>query len=351
MSLRYFGFDSYAFAPTPNPASLSLVAAYSPRVINRDGQRASRVASLHGRAAADAPFGPAPQARPGQGRRGWRRALVTATVALVAVPLAGIPAAHAASSNPKDEAPAASVASGQGRKSSAAAHNAPATRTGDTSAAPDSKSAQHGGAGDKSTPKSAAIGNGQAATKPAAKSADGPTSQAAAAQTSATGKSASPQGKDQSKGTKASANNQSNAQTLPSGNADLNQLLRLWGVFGAHLHIHCSELQIGDLRCLADRGNLATLERYNRPALLVIQHGTGLQTVLLSAINKKQKTVTLVGGQGARNVDIQLLKSVWTGRFEMIWRADAGVRLIRPGSVGSAVVWLRKRLTLSLIHI
>ncbi|MDA3921212.1 MAG: AAA family ATPase [Salinisphaera sp.] len=129
---------------------------------------------------------------------------------------------------------------------------------------------------------------------------------------------------------------------IPKGNADINQLLRLWGVFGAQVRTDCASLHVGDLRCLADSGDFATLKRYNRPALLVLQRGNTTQTVLLSAI--KGDTATLMGAQGTREVkQAQLLKS-WTGRFQVVWRSDSRVGLIQPGAVGDAVVWLRRRL-------
>ncbi len=100
---------------------------------------------------------------------------------------------------------------------------------------------------------------------------------------------------------------------------------------------------MGDLRCLDDTGDFATIKRYNRPALLTLQAKDHRQTVLLSGVND-DGTVTLVGGDGTRDVDRQRLLKLWTGRFKVIWRSDAGVALIQPGSVGGAVVWLRKRL-------
>lgn len=129
---------------------------------------------------------------------------------------------------------------------------------------------------------------------------------------------------------------------FPQGDADMNQLLRLWGVFGAEVHTRCDDLKVGDLRCLADTGTLKTLRLYNRPALIEIKNGDQNQTVLLSALAKNQ--ATLVGGNGTRDVSLAGLRARWDGRFRVIWRARTSVRLIRPGSVGSAVVWLRQQL-------
>ena len=129
---------------------------------------------------------------------------------------------------------------------------------------------------------------------------------------------------------------------IPDGDADINQVLRLWGVFGAQVHSRCSELHVGDLRCLTDRGSFSMLARFNRPALLTLQRGDKRQTVLLSSIDGNQ--VTLMGSNGTHQVPRTRLLKVWNGEFQVVWRSDSGVGLIQPGSVGDAVVWLRRRL-------
>ena len=129
---------------------------------------------------------------------------------------------------------------------------------------------------------------------------------------------------------------------IPAGNADINQLLRLWGVFGSQVRTSCPALRVGDLRCLAERGSFSVLERFNRPALLTIEREGARQKVLLSSLN--DDSATLVGADGTRRVARGELARLWTGEFEVIWRSDSGVSLIQPGAVGDAVVWLRRRL-------
>ncbi len=130
---------------------------------------------------------------------------------------------------------------------------------------------------------------------------------------------------------------------MPSGDADITQLLRLWGVFGSQVNTSCEALRVGDLRCLSERGGFAVLERFNRPALLTLQRDGEQQKVLLSALD--DTTATLVAADGTRRIPRERLARLWTGQFEIIWRAQAGMTLIRPGTVGSSVVWLRRRLT------
>lgn len=129
---------------------------------------------------------------------------------------------------------------------------------------------------------------------------------------------------------------------VPTGDATITQLLRLWGVFGAQVRSGCANLRIGDLRCLADTGDFSIIKRYNRPALLTIQRDGRTHKVLLSSL--EEGDATLVGSDGTRRISQAALKQLWTGEFEVVWRADSGVGLIQPGAVGSAVVWLRKRL-------
>ncbi|KEZ79022.1 ExeA family protein [Salinisphaera hydrothermalis] len=176
--------------------------------------------------------------------------------------------------------------------------------------------------------------------KDADKTSHDPKSDAGAKSDDPSKKSDKNQSKDQSKDKQSP---KKDTFTLPKGNADINQVLRLWGVFGAQIRSGCSDLHVGDLRCLDDTGDFATVRRYNRPALLILNEKNHHQTVLLSGVNK-DGTVTLVGGDGTRDVDRDRLLKLWTGRFEVVWRSDAGVALIQPGSVGNAVVWLRKRL-------
>lgn len=129
---------------------------------------------------------------------------------------------------------------------------------------------------------------------------------------------------------------------LPEGNAQLSQLLRLWGVFGNQVEASCDSLHVGDLRCLSARGTLATLMRFNRPAIVVLVHDGHRQQLLLSQLSKTHATI--VGAEDARRITRQRLADMWTGRFKMIWRADAGAVLMYPGMRGEAVSWLRRRL-------
>lgn len=132
-------------------------------------------------------------------------------------------------------------------------------------------------------------------------------------------------------------------QAVPQGSVSLDQLLRLWGVFGANVDARCGTLRVGELRCLADHdGTLAALARFDRPAILVLAVDGQRQHVLLSGLDDKQ--ATLVGASGARRMSRQQLAKVWTGAFEMVWRSSVGMTLLHRGMRGSAVAWLTQRL-------
>lgn len=131
-------------------------------------------------------------------------------------------------------------------------------------------------------------------------------------------------------------------QAVPDGSVEINQLLRLWGVFGAKVGTRCDGLHVGDLRCLSDKGTLATLARFNRPAILVLATGGDSQRVLLSALDETE--ATLVGANGASRISREQLAALWTGRFEMVWRTNVGMDLLRRGMAGQAVTWLTQRL-------
>lgn len=136
---------------------------------------------------------------------------------------------------------------------------------------------------------------------------------------------------------------------LPSGDAGLDRLLRLWGVFGNAVDDGCARLALGDLRCFSGRGGFAELERYDRPALLVLQTGPGKsegrRRVLLSRLSAD--TATLVFPEGSRELRREHLAGLWTGEFELVWRKVAAPGFAGVGTVGESVVWLRRRLALA----
>ena len=132
------------------------------------------------------------------------------------------------------------------------------------------------------------------------------------------------------------------ATPLPDGNAQLSQLLRLWGVFGAKVKSDCRNLRVGNLRCMDAHGTLKELADFNRPAILFLQQGGHTRRLLMSQLD--DDSATLTGAEGTRRIGRDQLKQAWNGRFLMIWRADAQLTHIHANMIGQAVSWLRTRL-------
>lgn len=99
------------------------------------------------------------------------------------------------------------------------------------------------------------------------------------------------------------------------------------------------------LQCLRDSGNLNTLARLNRPAVLTLFDSRGRKYyATLTALRGGRAAVTV--GSVTRNVDIHRLERLWFGDFTMLWRAPSDYRGdIRPGDRGAQVMWLGRRLS------
>ncbi|MDN5863253.1 MAG: AAA family ATPase, partial [Salinisphaera sp.] len=132
---------------------------------------------------------------------------------------------------------------------------------------------------------------------------------------------------------------------FPRGDVELAQLLRLWGIFGQPGNLGCADLAIGDLHCLRERGDLADLARFDRPAMLTLQQGDERARVILTGLDDKQ--AALLVADGARVWPRSRLARLWTGEYRMVWRLQAPVRRVVPGSIGDGVVWVRERLALA----
>lgn len=140
------------------------------------------------------------------------------------------------------------------------------------------------------------------------------------------------------------ASRETPAYPLPTGDASMSQLLRLWGVFGAEVDVRCQTLSIGDLRCIRGHGDLDEVAQFNRPALITLREGDRDAWVLLSNLDADKATLILA--DGTREWPRAELLRLWGGEYQLIWRLQSPTRRISAGSVGSAVVWLRQRLAL-----
>lgn len=125
----------------------------------------------------------------------------------------------------------------------------------------------------------------------------------------------------------------------------LSRLIRAWDT---QVHVPrgqnvCSWLENVKLECYKATGEWLDLRQMDRPAVLSLTTGRGdLDHVLLLGLT--DTTATLASPQGPMRVPLQDLDALWTGEFLLLWRRETQADYIGPGSSGSDVVWLRKRL-------
>jgi general secretion pathway protein A len=122
-------------------------------------------------------------------------------------------------------------------------------------------------------------------------------------------------------------------------------LFRLYGISydPAARTAPCKAATAAMMRCLAGRGGLADLLRFNQPALLSMETGRARYHVVLAAI-EGQAAVFSVAGE-TRRVPLAEIAPAWSGNYVLLWKAPPGIKdELSPGSHGPAVAWLRKSL-------
>jgi general secretion pathway protein A len=122
---------------------------------------------------------------------------------------------------------------------------------------------------------------------------------------------------------------QHSAETGPD-----NAFGKLFGLWGAHYIAGnvdpCTQAAQQGLECFVQRGSLAQLRLYNRPAILMLSDDAGAQhQVVLSALDDEQAHIDL---GGLRKVGIGELSRYWFGDFVLLWRPDT--RSLKPLSIG-----------------
>jgi len=93
------------------------------------------------------------------------------------------------------------------------------------------------------------------------------------------------------------------------------------------------------------RGSLAQLRLYNRPAILMLSDdGGGAHQVVLSGLDDEQARIEL--GSLSQKVGIAELSRYWFGDFVLLWKPDApgNSRPLSVGMHGEAVRHLRESL-------
>jgi len=136
---------------------------------------------------------------------------------------------------------------------------------------------------------------------------------------------------------------QYDAETDPD-NA-FNKLFALWGLrYVAGRIDPCSQALQSGLECLTQRGSLAQLRLFNRPAVLNVIDATGRShQLVLASLDAEHAQVDIGGAQ--RQIGIGDLSRSWFGDYVLLWRpAAGGSQPLALGTRNARVKWLRDSL-------
>jgi general secretion pathway protein A len=126
-----------------------------------------------------------------------------------------------------------------------------------------------------------------------------------------------------------------------------NRLFARWGLDYGDLQgvTGCERALSERLRCMWSRGTLDELLSLNRPALMWLEDGDQKSRRYVLIVGLMDDQVVLDIGDNRYQVPRSLVQALWSGKFLLLWRPPAmNVELIRPGSRGELVVWLRRNL-------
>jgi len=127
----------------------------------------------------------------------------------------------------------------------------------------------------------------------------------------------------------------------------LRRLLQSWSVDLGKLagQDPCGRLSSFGLECENDHGGWSRLRDYDLPALLHLQDRQGLEGwAALVGLTESQATLALA--EGTATFSLASLSDIWNGDYLLVWQPPPiGGTLIRPGSTGEAVRWLRHLLS------
>ncbi len=124
-----------------------------------------------------------------------------------------------------------------------------------------------------------------------------------------------------------------------------NKLFALWKTgYVAGQTDPCTQALRAGLECLTQRGSLAQLRLFNRPAVLNVIDAAGRpHQVVLTGLDDERALVDLGGAQRAVRVG-DLLRS-WFGEYVLLWRPASGSsQVLAFGARDARVKWLRESL-------
>jgi general secretion pathway protein A len=134
------------------------------------------------------------------------------------------------------------------------------------------------------------------------------------------------------------------ADTTPD--AAFGQLFSIWGAhYTAGTADPCTQAAAQGLECYVQKGSLAQLRLYNRPAILMLtDDADGAHQVVLSGLDDEHADVHI--GPDPHQVSIGDLSRYWFGDFILLWRpATRDPKPLSPGMHGVEIRQLRQELT------
>ena len=133
--------------------------------------------------------------------------------------------------------------------------------------------------------------------------------------------------------------------TATTPDAAFGQLFSLWGArYKAGTADPCTQASAQGLECYVQKGTIAQLRLYNRPAILMLTDDADTaHQIVLTGLDDEHAHVA-VGG-AAQQVSIGDLSHFWFGDFILLWRPGThDPKALGPGMHGAEVLQLRQQL-------
>jgi general secretion pathway protein A len=124
-----------------------------------------------------------------------------------------------------------------------------------------------------------------------------------------------------------------------------NKLFALWGLsYATGGTDPCTQALQSGLECLTQRGSLAQLRLFNRPAVLNVVDSAGrAHQLVLAGLDGEHAQIDLGGAQ--REIGIGDLSRSWFGDYVLLWRpVPGGSEPLALGARNARVKWLRDSL-------
>ncbi len=104
----------------------------------------------------------------------------------------------------------------------------------------------------------------------------------------------------------------------------------------------CKQATNHGLSCLYKQGNLHSLRRYNRPAVLKLFTRSG-KSCYATLVHLKQDIATLYINKNRLQIHTEILDQHWLGHYTLLWQRPATYhKAIAPGQHGKIVQWLAR---------